>query len=159
MSTISAVKSWSSNEVLTASDLNAEFSNLITNCNSLNSDNLDMTANYTWTGNLQGASITATAAFLPDASGGANIGSASLEFGDLYLADTKTIYFGNDQDITLAHVADTGLTLTGSHANGTNLQLNNTATDGDAAIKFALSGTVAYSLGVEDGASEKFVIT
>ena len=158
MSTISAVKSWSSNEVLTASDLNAEFSNLITNCNSLNSDNLDMTANYTWTGNLQGASITATAAFLPDASGGANIGSASLEFGDLYLADTKTIYFGNDQDITLAHVADTGLTLTGSHANGTNLQLNNTATDGDAAIKFALSGTVAYSLGVEDGDSDKFVI-
>ena len=158
MSTISAVKSWSSNEVLTASDLNAEFSNLITNTNSLNSDNLDMTANYTWTGNLQGASITATAAFLPDASGGANIGSASLEFGDLYLADTKTIYFGNDQDITLAHVADTGLTLTGSHANGTNLQLNNTATDGDAAIKFALSGTVAYSLGVEDGDSDKFVI-
>ena len=158
MSTISAVKSWSSNEVLTASDLNSEFSNLITNTNSLNSDNLDMTANYTWTGNLEGASITATAAFLPDASGGANIGSASLEFGDLYLADTKTIYFGNDQDITLAHVADTGLTLAGAHANGTNLQLNNTATDGDAAIQFALSGTVAYSLGVEDGDSDKFVI-
>ena len=158
MSTISAVKSWSSNEVLTASDLNSEFSNLITNSNSLNSDNLDMTANYTWTGNLEAAAITATSAFLPDASGGANIGSASLEFGDLYLADTKTIYFGNDQDITLAHVADTGVTLAGAHANGTNLQLNNTATDGDSVIQFALSGTVAYSLGVEDGDSDKFVI-
>ena len=158
MSTISAVKSWSSNEVLTASDLNSEFSNLITNSNSLNSDNLDMTANYTWTGNLEAAVITATSAFLPDASGGANIGSASLEFGDLYLADTKTIYFGNDQDITLAHVADTGVTLAGAHANGTNLQLNNTAADGDSVIQFALSGTVAYSLGVEDGDSDKFVI-
>ena len=50
------------------------------------------------------------------------------------------------------------MTVAGAHANGTILQLNNTATDGDAAVQFALSGTVAYSLGVEDGDSDKFVI-
>jgi len=158
MSTISAVKSWASNEVLTASDLNAEFSNLISSVNNLNADNLDLTANYTFTGNLQGANVTAATAFLPDASGGADIGSTSLEFGDVFLADGKAIKFGSDQDITVTHVADTGLTMAGAHANGTNLQLNNTATDGDAVIQFALSGTVAYSLGVEDGDSDKFVI-
>ena len=158
MSTISAVKSWASNEVLTASDLNAEFSNLISAVNNLNSDNLDLTANYTFTGNLQGANVTAATALLPDASGGADIGSTSLEFGDVFLADGKAIKFGSDQDITVTHVADTGLTMAGAHANGTNLQLNNTATDGDAVIQFALSGTVAYSLGVEDGDSDKFVI-
>ena len=158
MSTVSAVKSWASNEVLSASDLNAEFSNLVSAVNNLNSDNLDLAANYTFTGNLQAVNITATTAFLPDASGGADIGSTSLEFGDVFLADGKAIKLGNDQDITLTHVADTGVTMAGAHANGTILQLNNTATDGDAAVQFALSGTVAYSLGVEDGDSDKFVI-
>ena len=74
MSTVSAVKSWASNEVLSASDLNAEFSNLVSAVNNLNSDNLDLAANYTFTGNLQAVNITATTAFLPDASGGADIG-------------------------------------------------------------------------------------
>jgi len=158
MSTVSAVKSWASNEVLSASDLNSEFSNLVSAVNNLNSDNLDLAANYTFTGNLQAVNITATTAFLPDASGGADIGSTTLEFGDVFLADGKAIKLGSDQDITLTHVADTGVTMAGAHANGTILQLNNTATDGDAAIQFALSGTVAYSLGVEDGDSDKFVI-
>ena len=158
MSTVSAVKSWASNEVLSASDLNAEISNLVSAVNNLNSDNLDLAANYTFTGNLQAVNITATTAFLPDASGGADIGSTTLEFGDVFLADGKAIKLGNDQDITLTHVADTGVTVAGAHANGTILQLNNTATDGDAAVQFALSGTVAYSLGVEDGDSDKFVI-
>jgi hypothetical protein len=39
------------------------------------------------------------------------LGTSSLEFSDLYLADGGTIQFGNDQDVTLTHVADTGLTL------------------------------------------------
>jgi hypothetical protein len=46
----------------------------------------------------------------------------------------------------------------GSHANGTNLQITNSATDGDAVVQFALGGTVQYSMGVEDGDSDKFVI-
>ena len=42
---------------------------------------------------------------------GATLGSASKEFSDLFLADGGTIQFGNDQEITLTHVADSGLTL------------------------------------------------
>ena len=47
----------------------------------------------------------------PASADGDTLGSASLEWSDLYLADGGIIYFGNDQDITLTHVADTGLDL------------------------------------------------
>ena len=110
------------------------------------------------TSGIRTNTFTAETAFVPDASGGADLGTATLEFNDAFFNDSSVINFGDDQDITLTHVADTGLTLAGSHANGTNLQLNNTATDGDSAIQFALSGTVAYTMGVEDGDSDKFVI-
>ena len=48
---------------------------------------------------------------LPSSSDGAAIGSTSLEWSDLYLADGGVINFGADQDVTLTHVADTGLLL------------------------------------------------
>jgi hypothetical protein len=46
------------------------------------------------------------------------------------------------------------LTLTGT---GTAI-LNNTATDGDPQVSFQLGGTTKFSVGVEDGDSDKFVI-
>lgn len=64
---------------------------------------------------ITGTTITASTAAVPDASDGATLGSASLEWSDLYLADGAVVFFGDDQDITLTHVADTGLTL--KHAN------------------------------------------
>jgi hypothetical protein len=48
---------------------------------------------------------------LPTTADGTSLGSASKEFSDLFLADSSTIQFGNDQDTTLTHVADTGLQL------------------------------------------------
>ena len=68
----------------------------------------------TGTSTIQGTTITATTAFVPDASDGAALGTSSLEFSDLYLADGAIIYFGDDQDITLTHSADTGLTTNGT---------------------------------------------
>ena len=50
-------------------------------------------------------------ALLPASADGATLGSATKEFSDLFLADAGTIQFGNDQEITLTHVADSGLTL------------------------------------------------
>ena len=60
---------------------------------------------------IQGTTITATTAFVPDASDGAALGTAALEFSDLFLADEAVAAFGDDQDVTLTHVADTGLLL------------------------------------------------
>ena len=47
----------------------------------------------------------------PASADGDTLGTASLEWSDLYLADGSVIYFGADQEIKVTHVADTGLTL------------------------------------------------
>jgi hypothetical protein len=47
----------------------------------------------------------------PASADGDTLGTASAEWSDLYLADGSVIYFGNDQEIKLTHVADTGLAL------------------------------------------------
>jgi len=70
--------------------------------------------NITSTGTVQGTTITATTAFVPDASDGAALGTTALEFSDLFLADGAVINFGDDQDITLTHTADTGLVTNGT---------------------------------------------
>ena len=67
--------------------------------------------NITSSGTVQGTTITATTAFVPDASDGAALGTSSLEFSDLFLADSAVINFGDDQDVTLTHIDDAGLLL------------------------------------------------
>ena len=47
----------------------------------------------------------------PAAADGTALGSASLEWSDLFLADGAVINLGSDQDVTLTHVADTGILL------------------------------------------------
>ena len=91
--------------------------------------------------------------------GGLSVAKSAVIGDDLdLLSDAAIVNFGADKDITLTHVADTGLTLGGSNANGTNLKIDNSAGDGDSRIEFALSGTTAWSIGVEDGDSDKFVL-
>ena len=74
----------------------------------------DPTADRTVTiPNVTGTLLTTSSAN-PASSDGAALGSASLEWSDLYLADGGVIYFGDDQDVTLTHVADTGIRLADS---------------------------------------------
>jgi hypothetical protein len=62
-------------------------------------------------GNFTAATITASTALVPDASDGAALGTTALEWSDLFLADGAVINLGDDQDVTLTHVADTGILL------------------------------------------------
>ena len=78
----------------------------------------------TTNGTFQATTITATTAFVPDAADGASLGTTSLEFSDLFLADGATIKFGNDQDINITHVADTGLTTNGDFTVGDDLTVS-----------------------------------
>ena len=78
----------------------------------------------TTNGTFQATTITATTAFVPDAADGASLGTTSLEFSDLFLADGATIKFGNDQDINITHVADTGLTTNGDFTVGDDLEVS-----------------------------------
>ena len=73
---------------------------------------------------------------LPTSADGTTLGSASKEFSDLFLADASTIQFGNDQDVTLTHVADTGLLLNAAmkiQFRDSAIHISSTA-DGDLAI-------------------------
>ena len=71
--------------------------------------------NQHFTTNSSGGALTGnwsvTDAFVPDAADGATLGTAALEFSDLFLADSATIQFGNDQEIILTHVPDSGIRL------------------------------------------------
>ena len=109
-------------------------------------DTLDVDVNATVagtlgvTGALTGTNITASTAFLPDASDGASLGTSSLEFSDLFLADSAVINLGEDQDVTLTHVPDTGILL-----NSTNkIQFN------DASQFIHGSSNAVLSLGATD---------
>jgi len=64
---------------------------------------------------LAGTEYTSIGSNLPSSADGQALGSASAEWSDLFLADGGIIKFGNDQDVLLTHVADTGLLLSGTN--------------------------------------------
>jgi len=55
------------------------------------------------TSGIRTNTVTVETSLLPDASGGADIGSASAEFGDVYIADDKYINFGSDQNVVVGY--------------------------------------------------------
>jgi len=133
-------------------------------------------ANVTGAGTLQGTTITATTAFVPDASGGADLGSTSLEFGDLYIADDKKIYLGSDQNFsieydedgndTTAIVASGGVSLAPhgtSSGNTTPLQFQELAANGAHYIGFkapdSISANVTWTLPNADGSANQVIKT
>jgi len=119
----------------------------------LNATLVDVNANLDVSGTILGATITASTAFVPDASDGAALGTTALEFSDLFLADASTIKFGADQDVSLTHVADTGLLLNSTRK----IQFGDSATfihqsadsvltiDGEATIDLNASTAVLVS--------------
>ena len=50
--------------------------------------------------------LTANTSVIPDAAGGADLGSTTAEWGDVYIADDKKLQFGSDQDATIEYDAD-----------------------------------------------------
>ncbi len=56
-------------------------------------------------------SFSTVSANTPTSADGQALGSASLEWSDLFLADSSTIQFGADQDTILTHTDGAGLTL------------------------------------------------
>jgi hypothetical protein len=63
------------------------------------------------TSGIRTNTFTAETAFVPDAQDGAALGTTSLQFSDLFLADGAVVGFGDDNEVTLTHVHDTGLLL------------------------------------------------
>ena len=103
----------------------------------------------------------------PTSANGQALGSTSLEWSDLYLADGGIIYLGDDQDTTLTHVADTGILLNSTRqlqfgdsgtyihqsADGvldlvsdTEIEINATTIDINGAVQISGTTTIAGNL-------------
>tara|TARA_R100001086_G_scaffold159618_1_gene85597 strand:- start:40 stop:1239 length:1200 start_codon:yes stop_codon:yes gene_type:complete len=58
------------------------------------------------TSGIRTNTFTVETSIVPDASGGADIGTNALEWGDVYIADDKKIYLGSGQDVSLEYDED-----------------------------------------------------
>ena len=91
-----------------ADKVNDNFSEIYT----LIGDGTTLTTGISSTGSV--VTLTApliTTSIIPTTADGASLGTSSAEFSDLFLADAAVINLGSDQDVTLTHVADTGVLL------------------------------------------------
>ena len=130
-------------------------------------DNATIAGTLGVTGDLTGTNVTASTAFLPDASDGASLGTSALEFSDLFLADGAVINLGDDQDVTLTHVENTGVLLNSTNqlqfgdsgtyihqsADGvldlvsdTEIEINATTVDVNGAVEISGNTTVGGTL-------------
>ena len=96
---------------------------------------------------IQGTTITATTAFAPDASGGADLGTTSLEFGDVFVADDKYVQFGSGQDVLMGYDETTTDSLKIAATEGAALAITLMADEGDDAgdewkLNIADGGTI-----------------
>ena len=72
----------------------------------------------------------------PSSNDGGALGGISNNWSDLYLADGAVINLGDDQDVKLTHVADTGILLTGTGLNQLAFR------DADLVISSSADGTL-----------------
>jgi len=73
---------------------------------------VDTVSEYTSANGVAIDSVTLKdGAVYPSSADGGALGAAANEWSDIYIADSGVIYFGNDQEIKITHVADTGLNL------------------------------------------------
>ena len=98
-----------------------------------------------------GTTLTVGTSILPDASGGADIGSTTKEFGDVFIADDKKINFGSDQDASIEYDedGDDQLKIGGKPVAFTNAAVGKTDTD--------TSNTGSVTLDFD--ANQNFVLT
>ena len=93
-----------------------------------------------------GGDVKVSGNIVPQTADGGSLGSADLEWSDLYLSDGGIIKLGNDQEVTLTHVPDTGLLL-----NSTNkLQLGDAGSfvhqSADGVLTVSTDGAVQQAL-------------
>ena len=98
------------------------------------------------------ASATTTAALTT--AGGIGVVKDMWIGDDIVMdSDSCVLKMGDSQDLTLTHTADVSLTLA-TAGSTTGLIVNNTATDGDPYLSWALSGTQTFTMGIDDGESD-----
>ena len=102
-------------------------------------------------GDLTVGTLNESTVILPDTSGGADIGSTTKEFGDVFIADDKAIKFGNDQDATIEYDenGDDQLKIGGAVTAFTNAVIGKTS----------VAGSQGGSTVLDFDANQNFVLT
>ena len=95
--------------------------------------------------------VTALGGYAPMTADGASLGTNSLEFSDLFLADGALINFGNDQDVSLAHVADIGLTITNTNTADNKPVVLQLKSEEDAIVANEVIASIEMAAGDSDG--------
>jgi len=85
------------------------------------------------TSGIRTNTFTVETSIVPDASGGADIGTNALEWGDFYIADDKYINFGSDQNILVGYDETTTDSLKIAATEGAGLAITLMADEGDDA--------------------------
>ena len=102
------------------------------------------------TSGIRSNTVTVETSLLPDTASGADIGSTSAEFGDVYIGDDKYIQFGSDQDVLVGYDEDGDDSLEfRQNVEGAALALTFKADQGDDnddqwKLNFADGGTVTF---------------
>jgi len=117
---------------------------------------LDGSKNISTIGTVGCGAITSTGASTfgsvsPSSANGGALGGASAEWSDLYLADGGIAYFGDDQEITLTHVADKGLTLTNTNSGDDKPVIFQLKSEEDAVIADEVIASMEFAAGDSDG--------
>ncbi len=86
--------------------------------------------------------VTVNTRLVPDSAGGADLGSTSAEWGDVYIADDKKIYFGSGQDASFEYDEDGTDTLLYA---GANMRFSD-----DVKLEFGAGGDASFEYD-EDG--------
>jgi hypothetical protein len=112
------------------------------------------------TSGIRTDTFTAETSIIPDASGGADLGSASAEWGDFYIADDKYIQFGSDQNVLVGYDETTTDSLKIAATEGAGLAITLMADEGDDAgdewkLNVADGGTI--TLGNDINSAGTFV--
>ena len=112
------------------------------------------------TSGIRTDTFTAETSVIPDASGGADLGSTSAEWGDFYIADDKYINFGSDQNVLVGYDETTTDSLRIAATEGAGLAITLMADEGDDAgdewkLNVADGGTV--TLGNDINSAGTFV--
>ena len=103
------------------------------------------------------AQVKITGALLPASADGGAIGSASLEWSDLFLADSSTIQLGADQDVTLTHIPDTGIRVNSTRSIQFNDAAESVSSSGSRLV--LTSNSVAFNMPTADGTSGQAIVT
>jgi hypothetical protein len=110
------------------------------------------------TSGIRTATFTAETSVVADADGGADLGTTSVGWGDVYIADDKKLQFGSDQDATIEYDEDgedvvqyAGAALRIGHGAATQLQFRDSAihiaSGADGALDLTADGSIDLNVG------------